>query len=138
MRTVRNELTISVNPDQYMPLVNAVRAGLTDDLLKPEYRKQRNRPATAGHCYVASETLWWLLGGKSKGWHPYRINHEYQSHWYIARGWTVLDPTLDQYVTPVPYWRGKRSAFLTPQKPSQRAVVLMSRTSARLTDTTIG
>src|SRR4051812_33111996 len=45
----------------------AVVANLTPDLLKGEWREKNAHASSSvtGHCYVASEALFHLLGGKS-------------------------------------------------------------------------
>lgn len=63
-----------VTDRRYRKVADRVRSGLTDDLRKPEYRGNPN--PMAGHCYVASEALYHLLGGKAKGWTPMTIQHE--------------------------------------------------------------
>jgi hypothetical protein len=95
------------------PLARAVRAGLTPDLLKPEYRGSK-RPF-AGHCYVATEAYYHLVGGKAAGLTRFHIKHEDASHWWLLdlRG-RVIDLTAEQFKTPVPYERGRRRAFLPP------------------------
>lgn len=108
-----------------MNLVERVRSVLTDDLLKPEYRRLPNRRPTTGHCYAASEALYHML----EGYTPQNIRHEGTSHWYLkgADG-SILDATADQFTTPVPYERGRGKGFLTKQ-PSKRAQEIIRRVS---------
>lgn len=96
-------------------LVAAVRDCLTDDLLKPPF---------TGHCYVASEALYHLLGGKEAGYRPVNLRHENVSHWWLEGPSGVLDPTADQFQTPVPYEGGRGRGFLT-KEPSKRAQKLI-------------
>lgn len=107
-------------------LVQAIRNNLTDDLRKPHY--QGNPNPMAGHCYVASEALYHLLGGKAAGYKAFTINHEGEPHWFLkdAQG-NVIDPTADQFTTPVPYDQARGIGFLTGDKPSKRAQTLLSR-----------
>lgn len=89
---------------------NAIRANLTDDLLKPEYRNAE-RPFT-GHCYVASEAYYHLNGGKAAGLKPVGMAHEGSQHWWIEdKDGNITDLTAEQFKTPVPYSEGKGRAF---------------------------
>ena len=111
-------------------LVEIVRACLTDDLRKQPWRGNPN--PVAGHCYAASEAIWHMLGGMESRWRPANIHHEGASHWYLVHLDTgeILDPTADQFQTPVPYSKGRRCGFLT-RDPSYRAAVLISRAYQR-------
>lgn len=81
-----------------------------------------------GWCYAAAEALYHRLGGKEAGLTPMRIEHEDWPHWYLR--WEVdghtfyLDPTSEQFKTPVPYPNGKGCGFLT-KEPSKRARELL-------------
>ncbi len=104
-----------------------MRSHLTEDLLKPKYRGS-TIPAY-GHCYVASEALWWLLDGSWEPWYGY--DRDGATHWWLRKPTgIILDPTAVQYtsrgVRP-PYNRmARRAAFMT-KEPSKRAKVLMKR-----------
>lgn len=93
---------------------------LTDDLRRAPWRGNSN--CLAGHCYVASEALWHLLGGPKSGYTPQAIRHEGSPHWYLKHKTTgkVIDLTSDQFATPVPYEKGVGKGFLT-KEPSKRA-----------------
>lgn len=103
--------------------VQALTEHLSDDLRRAKYRGASNR--LAGHCYVISEALRWLLGDE---WLPMFIKHEDDSHWFLrhCRTGEILDPTASQFKTPVPHKQARRQAFLT-KRPSKRAVVLLRR-----------
>ena len=104
---------------------DAVRSALTDDLRHPKYRG--NPSPYAGHCYVASEAVYHLLGGKTAGYVPQFIRHEGQPHWFLrSPDGRVIDPTRDQFKTPVPYDKAKGKGFLT-SKPSARAARVLLR-----------
>jgi ADP-ribose pyrophosphatase YjhB (NUDIX family) len=107
-------------------LVHAVQTSLSDDLRKPQYRGHEN--CLAGHCYVASEALYHLLGGAESGWVPQNIQHEGGPHWYLKHkiSGTILDPTASQFKTKVPYENGRGKGFLTKQ-PSKRTQVVLDR-----------
>lgn len=110
-----------------VPLIARVRACLTDDLLKPDQRKRERRTPSAGHCYVASEALWHLTGRELS---VFRIEHEGNSHWFLANFLTkppfIVDATADQFESPPPYFEARHAAFMT-KEPSKRAVELMRR-----------
>ena len=110
-------------------LVPKVQQALTPDLLKEPYRSQviaGAHPRT-GHCYIAAEALYHLAGGKAAGLKPMSIQHEGGPHWWIrtAAG-EDIDPTTEQFGTPVPYAEGVGRGFLT-RAPSKRAAILIQR-----------
>ncbi len=98
---------------------------MDDDLRRPKYRGHEN-PLT-GHCYVASEALYYLLGGKAAGWTPMFVSHEGEPHWFLRNAdGHILDATASQFKTPVPYEKARGKGFLT-LKPSKRAQEVMNR-----------
>lgn len=99
-----------------------VQPHLSDDLRRPEYRGHPN--PLAGHCYVAAEVLYHLMGGR--GLKPMFVRHEGQPHWFLWDEWQQLpiDPTASQFDTPVPYHRAKGKGFLT-KEPSRRAKAVL-------------
>lgn len=106
-------------------LVQKVQENLSDDLLKKSFKSHSCN--TGGHCYVASEALYHLLGGKDAGYTPMNINHEGVSHWFLRHSsGQILDPTAEQFKTKVPYDKARGRGFLTKQ-PSKRAQTLMKR-----------
>ncbi len=113
-------------PDRYRPIVQMVRSVLTDDLRTKKYRGNPNR--IAGHCYVASEVLFHILGGWLVGWSAQVVRHEGDTHWYLKNRDTgrILDATADQFTTPVDYTKGRGCGFLTV-RPSKRAQIVMER-----------
>lgn len=98
-------------------------AAASPDLVKPRFRKAAGHPL-AGHCYIACEALSHLEPGK---YHPQVINYEGVSHWFLrtAQG-EVVDPTAEQFSTPVPYDQGRGCGFLT-RVPSARTRTLLRR-----------
>lgn len=108
-----------------LSLVQDTRTCLTEELRKREYRDNPN--PMAGHCYVASEAIYHKLGGKEAGWTPQTIRHEGGPHWYLKhQNGAVIDPTCDQFETPVPYDQGKGCGFLT-KAPSKRSQTVLTR-----------
>lgn len=101
---------------------------LTDDLRRPPWRGHPN--PLAGHCYVASEALYHLMGGKGAGLTPQFVRHEDQPHWFLRhQDGTIVDPTAEQFGTPVPYDQARGCGFLT-KNPSRRAQVVLDRMAA--------
>lgn len=117
--------TFVCTESQHRDMVMDVRSCLSDELRKKPYRGNPNE--VAGHCYVASEVLYHELGGKAAGWTPQTIQHEGGPHWYLKhQNGTIVDPTADQFETPVPYDEGRGCGFLTRQ-PSARAKTVLGR-----------
>lgn len=99
------------------------------DLLKAEYRarvKEGAHPLT-GHCYVASEAAFHLLGGLSGPWRPRTVRHEGAVHWFLRHYDTgeILDLTADQFRTPVPYEHARRGGGFLTIDPSKRAQAVL-------------
>lgn len=81
-----------------------------------------------GNCYVTSEALFHLLGGKRAGWKPMRVKWAGDMHWFLKHeNGLIVDPTVAQFAgwTP-PYEKAIGCGFLT-KRPSKRAVALMTR-----------
>ena len=111
----------------------ALEEHLTDDLRRPEYRGHPN--PLRGHCYVFSEALFYILGGKRKGWMPQtcdviRDGKKVGVHWFLINpdGGYALDPTAKQFTSDehVLYAFAVGRGFLT-KKPSKRTKELIKR-----------
>lgn len=113
---------------EQLDLLFKVRDALTPDLLSPKWRKlvEPGDPKTAGHCYIGAEALWHLIGGKASGYHPNVISGDGWTHWFLARGLKILDPTVDQFPGGPPYYLGRPCGFLT-SSPSKRAKIVIDR-----------
>ena len=108
-----------------------ILSNLSDGLLTKTFREIKGRepglPATFGHCYVASETAYHLLGGKKSGWKPQFVKHLGCPHWFLKhQDGMILDLTSEQFQASVDYERAIGKGFLT-QKPSKRARVLIRK-----------
>lgn len=79
-----------------------------------------------GNCYVTSEALYHLLGGREAGWKPMTVRHEGDVHWWLENIQTGqrIDATASQFSTPPPYHEGRGRGFLT-SRPSRKARKLM-------------
>lgn len=121
----------AVEPTRHeLTLMQLIAQQLTEDLLKPEYRGSDN--PMRGHCYVASEELFHVLGGKAAGYTPMFIHHEDSPHWFVRgpKG-QILDITASQFATPVPYGQAKPKGFLTKDR-SKRAEIVHHRVRAHV------
>lgn len=106
-------------------------SNLSEDLLDKKYRAMKAKatylPETFGHCYVASEAAYYLLGGKAEGWKSHHIKHMGSSHWFLKhKDGTVLDLTASQFKVPINYDKALGKGFLT-KEPSKRARLLMKK-----------
>lgn len=121
-----DELSKSLDVKKIDRVVEKVKSHLTDDLRQPQYRGKEN--CLAGHCYVASEAVYHMLGGQRAGWVPQSVQHEGGPHWYLKHKFSgyIIDPTASQFDTPVPYEKGVGRGFLTRQ-PSKRTQVVLDR-----------
>jgi hypothetical protein len=96
-----------------------IKKHLSDDLLHKNF---------SGHCYVASEAAYHLLGGISSDWKPMQMRHEGVSHWFLKNKKTgkVLDLTSEQFENAPNYSLAKGKGFLT-KTPSKRAQKLIKK-----------
>ncbi len=109
-------------------IVAAIVAALTDDLRRAPWRG--SACPVAGHCYVASEAAFHMLGGRAAGWTPVSVSVGGAPHWFIRhRDGRVVDPTAAQFSSPPDYASGRGRGFLTRQ-PSRRAAELIRRVEA--------
>jgi len=107
-------------------IIKAVKQVLTPDLLKQRYRNKQNN-YLAGHCYVASEAIFHLLGGKEAGYKAMFIKHEGEPHWWLlGPNKKIIDVTVEQFKTMPNYKKSRCIGFLTKQ-PSKRAVRVIER-----------
>lgn len=78
-----------------------------------------------GNCYVASEALYHILGGKKAGWTPMRMRWAGDMHWFLKHvSGLILDPSVRQFGRRPLYSLARGSGFLT-KRPSRRAQKLM-------------
>lgn len=112
---------------------NMIIANLEDSFLSREWfhkKYEENDPrfvdVTFGHCYLATEVAYHLLGGKEEGWKPYQLNQDGESHWFLKHdSGFLLDITSGQFGgAPINYGGARGKGFLT-KAPSKRAKLLM-------------
>ena len=83
------------------------------------------RTSRRGNCYVASEAMYHILGGKAAGWKPMRLKCAGDCHWFLQHtSGMIVDPCVMQFDRRPPYHLGIGCGFLTKQ-PSKRARALM-------------
>ncbi len=122
--------------DQLEEIKSLVLKSLTPDLLNPYWRKKQDQKKNdmVGHCYVATEACFYLIGGKDNGFYPYVLNNKTypeglepdEVHWFLRKRECVIDLTSGQFSCEIPYDKAKKQAFLT-KNPSKRAVIVMKR-----------
>lgn len=123
--------------DEVLHMLQTVVSESGEALLKPRYRTAalgRPRRPYEGHCYVVTEALFHLMGGKEAGYCGVTTQHEGGPHWWL-RGpdGAIHDGTALQFQTPVPYERGRGCGFQgRPGQPSARARVLIEAVRDRL------
>ena len=135
-----NKINERVDLIQYEPLVKKIQSVLTKDLLKGMWNKVFNNPL-AGHCYAATEALYWMLGGTASDWKTYVLSHlswpegldEGETHWFMknSKG-EVLDPTAGQFEgQDIAYDKGRYNSMMNyPKGGSKRAREIMRRVAA--------
>lgn len=84
-----------------------------------------------GHCYVATEAMYYLLGDKETIGLCRGRGENGIVHWWLVNKKTneIHDATVDQYPSKglvPPYHNGKRLGFLT-NVPSKRCQVVLER-----------
>lgn len=120
-------------------LISAIQSVLTEDLLTPKYKNKERNHITEGHCYICSEALYHMMGGKGSGLFPqvasWSEGDERLSHWYlIDKDKNIVDPTKEQFLVKginPPYNLGHGCGYLT-KLPSKRASVIILRVSEKL------
>ena len=93
------------------------------------FKENLVKRAKRGNCYVTSESIYHLLGGKDAGWTPCVLRLDSgRTHWFLRyRSGMVLDVTAKQFgKKTIDYSLGRGSGFLT-KKPSRRAALLMEQ-----------
>lgn len=117
-------------------LTESVKAALTDDVRPQDRPRQEGTHELRGHCYVAAQALYFLLGGKEAGYEFRRLVHEDVSHFFVrSPSGANLDPTAEQFKTPIPYDNSKRSGLWG--KPRVATVVVVCRVLRQPTNATL-
>ena len=99
-------------------------------LLEPKWRKMNEESGieSTGHCYVATEALFYLCGGIRSRLRPMYAKYFEGTHWWLVdeKG-VIYDATDCQYGDEKPpYELGVRGGFLNGYKgPSKRAAAMI-------------
>lgn len=133
-----------------------VKQFLTPDLLKGKYvNRPLNAHNTWGLCSVASEAIYFILGGPKRGLVSYVARDtDGSTHWWLKDSTgKIIDPTIEQYTSIgllPPYQRGisgKPCGFMGiridinnkfgfDRKPSNRASILLNNIFSEPTNIT--
>lgn len=103
-----------------------------ESIIKSEYDTRDPENKLNGLCYVVSEAMYHLTGGKNV-WKPSQMEHEGVSHWFLIHKetGTVFDLTESQFETPVSHDKARGRGFCTGE-PSRRASLLIERVENRI------
>lgn len=112
-------------------IIKIIQEELSEDLLKSTYQKIENKHKTTGHCYIASEAIFHLCGGKEKYMAFCGRDFSGGTHWWLLdkENKKIIDPTAEQYFflnEKPPYDKGKPCGFLT-KEPSKRCQKLIDK-----------
>lgn len=109
-------------------LIIKIQENLTPDFLSPKYKKRLTKESHPffGHCYVATEAMYYLYGIKM-GYKPnvMRIDDN-TTHWFLKKNNEIIDITKDQFDFELDYSLGRGCGFLTPL-PSKRTKDLINK-----------
>ena len=94
-------------------------------LLKPYWREVNKSSGISdtGFCYIASEVLYHLMGGKEAGIEIWCGRVTTGVHWWLKKDGKNFDATSNQLPPSFDYSQGRRISFLTTF-PSKRAISL--------------
>lgn len=118
-------------------IMEEIKSVLTPDLLKGTWRKPSDNPMK-GHCYVATEAFYWILGGDKSNISTYVITHKVfpkeleagGTHWFAKDNSTneIYDITKSQFKGNIPYSKGRRNGMMKyPKGGSKRAREVIKR-----------
>ena len=116
--------------------IQLIQQSLSKDLLKKEYRELNDSNPFFGHCYVATESLYHLLGSEKDNYKPCCGRDDNNIvHWWLQHKTTneIFDVTSEQYHSVgkfAPYEKGRGTGFLT-KFPSKRTTILIERIKSK-------
>lgn len=119
-----------MNIDQINAISKKIVDNLSPNFLNKKF-KGKIKNNYSGHCYLASETLFHLTGGKDVWSVRNARDSDNIVHWWLIYKQTgdIIDLTKRQYtdfnIIP-PYKKGKSGFFLT-KKPSKRCLQLINK-----------
>lgn len=120
-------------------IIKKIQSVLSPDLLKGMWNKEFENPMT-GHCYIATEALYWVLGGPDSEWRPFVLSHKTwpegldagETHWFLKNNkGDILDPTKEQFEgEEIRYDKGTPNGMMNhPYGGSKRAKEIIKRIS---------
>jgi len=99
------------------------------EIAKGKYNAQKG--SVEGHCYIASEAYFYAKGGQDSNLDIYclswsDVDPNYSgTHWYLkGDDWIDLSVETVAQAEQIPFEKGRRRAFITGYKPSQRALTI--------------
>ena len=111
-------------------LSEKIRDNLTLDLVSPKYRRDNLSNELFGHCYHATQALYYFLKCDTLVPMSGVDDHEI-THWWLQDGETIIDVTAAQYDKidcDPPYNVGKPTQWYGwKNRPHKRAMRLMKR-----------
>lgn len=115
----------------------AVQRALKVEDLEPKYREKHERgcDAMTGHCFVATNAFWHIMGGPEGPYRPKHVKVGKESHWFLVdqRDGSIVDLTASQFGRArVPYERGRGIGMRARPGgdlggPTERARVVLDR-----------
>ena len=119
------------SPTSPHQLIKQIKSLLSPAMLKREYRDKNKDNPMFGHCYVATEALFYCLGDSN--FKPMRGRDSNGIvHWWLMNTLSgeILDATSEQYTSVglnPPYESGRGGGFLT-KFPSKRCLMVIQKT----------
>ena len=110
-------------------IIENIINSLDESLLKKRFLRVKNKNKFTGHCYVATETLYHLLGDDQKKiYRPALLKINDDTHWFLKNklNGEIIDITKEQFDFELDYGNAKNCFFLT-KEPSKRTKILISR-----------
>jgi hypothetical protein len=110
-------------------LIELIVDSLSDNLLESKYKTIKNKNIFTGHCYIATEVLYYLINDDEKiNYIPARIKINNDNHWVLVNKITneIYDVTKNQFSFPIDYSKIRKCWFLT-KTPSKRTLILLNR-----------
>jgi hypothetical protein len=108
---------------EIIDICDQIKKVLSFDLIKKEY--QGDTPIH-GACYIATESLYHILKEKYDIKIKRYTLEDGVSHWWAEYNKEIIDITKEQFDFVVPYYFGKKAAFLT-KDPSKRCKKILER-----------
>ena len=119
-------------------IINSIKKLLTPDLLKGIW-KNSPHDNLSGHCYLATECLYWYLGGPNSDYIPYVLSNRTwndrlnkgETHWFLKNKNTneIIDITKEQFGNiNIPYDNAKPNWMMNhPKGGSKRCKFILNK-----------